>query len=167
MVHLPASVQKSEEATVALSRDWKDRSISDSVPLLNILLCTLERLGEGKNALARKVFLTIGQVAQTLGPGDRRDYLVDNFIPLIAKFPKIPSEDLITHLKGGWLSSAEFLLVCESVEINDDPETLTSVGSFIKEIFLEDPLVNYSLATVLLAIVPKVLEDSEVGVPFI
>ena len=35
MLHLPSATQGGEEAAVALSRDWKDRSLLDSVPLIN------------------------------------------------------------------------------------------------------------------------------------
>jgi hypothetical protein len=59
-------------------------------------------------------------VAKVVGAGDKRDYLVENFLPLIAKFPTIPSEYLIQNLKRHPLSSSEFLLVCESIEINEN-----------------------------------------------
>lgn len=111
--------------------------------------------------------MIIAQVALIVGPGDRRDYLVDNFIPMIAKFPTIPAEYLILHLRNGWFSSAEFLLICESVEINSNVETLTIVGGLLKELFLEDPLINHSLASVLLAVTPKVVHNNDFGIPFI
>ncbi len=51
----------------------------------------LEKLGEGKSIMARKIYMSIAFIAKNVGPGDKRDYLVENFLPIIAKFPTIPS----------------------------------------------------------------------------
>lgn len=56
--------------------------------------------------MARKIYLVISQIAKDVGAGDKRDYLVENFLPLIAKFPTIPSEYLIQHLKRHPLSAS-------------------------------------------------------------
>jgi hypothetical protein len=86
--------------------------------LFNELITILENLGSIHSTMAGKVYLMIAEVAKVVGPGDKRDYLVENFLPLIAKFPTIPSQYLIMNLKRTPLSGSEFLLVCESIEIN-------------------------------------------------
>lgn len=68
--------------------------------------------------MARRIYTAVAQVAKAIGPGDKRDYLVENFLPLVSKFPTIPSEHLILHLKRSPLSYAEYLLICEVIDIN-------------------------------------------------
>ena len=72
--------------------------------LLNELLYVLERLADSKSPMARKVFLAISQIARDVGEGDKLDYLIQNFLPIIARFPAIPSERLVLHLRHSPLS---------------------------------------------------------------
>jgi hypothetical protein len=100
------------------------------------LIRVLERLGEGHSVLASKIYQFLTNITKSVGPGDKRDYLVENFTPLVSKFTTIPTEYLIQHFKNIPLSHAEFLLVCESIEINKSPQTLISVGLHLKGMFL-------------------------------
>ena len=54
--------------------------------------------------MARKVYLIVAQVAKEVGDGDKLDYLVHNFLPVIAKYPNIPSEKMVLHLNHSPLS---------------------------------------------------------------
>lgn len=78
----------------------------------------------------------MAQVAKMVGTGDKRDYLVENFLPIIPKFPSIPAELLIQHLRRCPLSSSEYLLVCESIQATQSVETFVTVGNFLKSLFL-------------------------------
>jgi hypothetical protein len=93
--------------------------------------------------MARKIYLAMVQVAKSVGAGDKRDYLVENFLPLIPKFPSIPAELLVQHLRRSPLSSSEYLLVCESLQASESTETSIAVGIFLKSLFLENPLLNF------------------------
>lgn len=44
--------------------------------LFNELIVILERLGEGRNNMARKIYQSIVLIAKNVGAGDKRDYLV-------------------------------------------------------------------------------------------
>jgi hypothetical protein len=79
---------------------------------LNELVELLEKLAESRSGMARRVFQTVVGVARNAGPGDKRDYLVDNFLPLIPRFPSMPAELLIQHLRRSPLSHSEYLLIC-------------------------------------------------------
>lgn len=112
MLYLPAVAEQNEEAAQALERPWYSRTLPEFACLLCELVGLLERLGESRSAMARRVYLALVQVAKGVGAGDKRDFLVDNFIPLIPKFPAIPTHLLIPHLRRTPLSSAEYLLAC-------------------------------------------------------
>lgn len=62
--------------------------------------------------MARRVFQSVVGVAKNAGQGDKRDYLVDNFLPLVSRFPSMPTELLIQHLRRSPLSHSEYLLIC-------------------------------------------------------
>jgi hypothetical protein len=85
---------------------------------------------------------------------------------MIGKFPTIPSEYFIQHYKEKYLSSSDFLLICEAIEINEDISTLTSVGYVLKDIMLKDIVVNFYLATLICEIAKKSIIN-EVGIDFI
>jgi hypothetical protein len=91
------------------------KTLSSFAMLFNELIVILEKLGEERSNIARKVYMMISLIAKNVGLGDKRDYLVENFLPLISKFPAIPSEHIIQHLKRTPLSNSEFLLVCEVI----------------------------------------------------
>lgn len=112
------------------------RTLPEFATLLNELIVILERLGSERSSMASKIYQSITFIAKSIGAGDKRDYLVENFLPLISKFPTIPTEYFIQHLKSTQMSNAEFLLVCESIEINESITTLVSVGTSIKGLFL-------------------------------
>jgi hypothetical protein len=136
MLFLPDVIEQNDESLGVLSRKWEKRSLPHFVTLFNELIVILEKLGDSKNAMARRIYMVVASIAKIVGPGDKKDYLVENFLPLIAKFPTIPSEILIQHLKRHPLSCSEFLLICESIEINENTETHVAVGVFLKAIFL-------------------------------
>ena len=56
--------------------------------------------------MARRIYQSISQIAKNVGVGDKRDYLVENFLPLLTKFPTIPTEYLIKHLRRVPLSNS-------------------------------------------------------------
>lgn len=143
------------------------KTVPEFATLLNELIVILERLGEEHSSMASKIYQCLTIIAKNVGPGDKRDYLVENFLPLVSKFPTIPTEYLIQHLKRIPLSHAEFLLVCECVEINQSTKTLISVGIFLKGLFLENPLLNFYVSPMLKEVIQKVIKDTEEGVPFV
>ena len=65
--------------------------------------------------MARRVYLIIAQVAKDIGSGDKLDYLVLNFLLVIAKYPSIPSERMILHLRHSPLTEGEYMLICSSI----------------------------------------------------
>ena len=58
-----------------------------SAELINILT----KLAYKKSPIARQVFAVICKIVEVIGPGDKRDYLVENFLPLVSMFPTMPS----------------------------------------------------------------------------
>ena len=86
--------------------------------------------------MARRVFQAIVGVTRNVGNGDKRDYLVENFLPLVPRFPSIPAEILIQHLRHSPLSHSEYLLVCETLQASNSVATAISIGSFLKTLFL-------------------------------
>lgn len=117
--------------------------------------------------MARRVYLAVVHVASRVGAGDKRDFLVDNFLPLIPKFPAIPAHILIPYLRRSPLSSSEYLLVCESMQACDSIESAIALGTFLKALFLENPLLNFNLSTLLKEVAGKVSEDEDAGANFI
>jgi hypothetical protein len=86
--------------------------------------------------MARGVFQAIVGVTRTVGNGDKRDYLVENFLPLVPRFPSIPAEMLIQHFRHSTLSHSEYFLVCETLQASDSVATAISIGKFLKNLFL-------------------------------
>ena len=104
MINLPVVIENNEESVTILSRNWKKRSVESFVLLINELVLILERLGQIKSHMAKKVYSVITEIVKMVGPGDKRDYLVEQFLPIISKFPKIPIEYFISSLKNTHLS---------------------------------------------------------------
>ncbi len=91
MLYIPEVVEKTEECLAIFQRKWYEKTLPQFSNLFNELIVILEKLGEGKSIMARKIYMSIAFIAKNVGPGDKRDYLVENFLPIIAKFPTIPS----------------------------------------------------------------------------
>lgn len=134
---------------MVLSRNWEKRRMFQFSMLLNDLIYILERLAGAKSAMARRVYDIIAQIAKDIGEGDRLDYLVLNFLPIIAQFPAIPSERLILHLRHSPLSEGEYLLTCSSIEVCQDIDAMLAIGNFLRHLFIDNPLLNYYLLPLL------------------
>lgn len=117
--------------------------------------------------MARRVFQAVVGVARSVGAGDKRDYLVENFLPFVPRFPSVPAELLIQHLRRSPLSHSEYLLVCETLQASQSVATAIAVGNFLKSLFLENPLLNFSLGRLLKEVAEKVMGEEEAGVPFL
>ena len=91
MLYVPNVILQKEESLKILERNWEKRNMRQFSVLLNNLIGILEKLGDGKSAMAPKIYLILTQIAQEVGQGDKFDYLIQNFIPIISKFPSIPS----------------------------------------------------------------------------
>jgi hypothetical protein len=149
MLFLPPVVEQNEEAAQVFDRKWHARTLPEFATLLNELVELLERLGESRNSMARRVFQAVVSVARSVGAGDKRDYLVDNFLPFVPRFPSVPAELLIQHLRRSPLSQAEYMLVCETLQASESVGTAIAVGNFLKSLFLENPLLNFNLGRLL------------------
>lgn len=91
MLYIPDIIDKTEECLAIFQRKWYEKTLPEFSNLFNQLIVILEKLGQGKSIMARKIYMAIASIAKKVGPGDKRDYLVENFLPLIARFPTIPS----------------------------------------------------------------------------
>lgn len=76
MVIMPTVIEQNEECLIVLSRNWEKRNLPQFAILFNELILVLERLGEEKSPMARQIYTVVAQVAKSIGPGDKRDYLV-------------------------------------------------------------------------------------------
>lgn len=61
------------------------------VTLANELMYILEKLAKHKSPMAKQVYSVLCNLVEEVGSGDKRDYLVECFMPLISLFPTIPS----------------------------------------------------------------------------
>lgn len=91
MLFLPDVVEQNEEAAQVFDRKWYNRTLPEFATLLNELVELLEKLAESRSGMSRRVFQSVVGVARNAGQGDKRDYLVDNFLPLVPRFPSMPA----------------------------------------------------------------------------
>jgi hypothetical protein len=96
---MPDVVEQNVDSLAIFTRNWDTRRLWPFATLLNELIRVLEKLAEGKSPMARKIHTILSQIAKEVGEGDKLDYLVANFLPIIAKVPSIPSEHIILNLK--------------------------------------------------------------------
>lgn len=106
MFFLPEIIDQNEEAYQVFEKKWNIKTLPEFATLFNELIVILERLGEGRSNMAKRIYQSISQIAKNVGAGDKRDYLVENFLPLLTKFPTIPTEYLIKHLRRVPLSNS-------------------------------------------------------------
>lgn len=106
MFFLPEIIEQNEESYQVFEKKWNTKTLPEFATLFNELIVILERLGEGRSNMARRIYQSISQIAKNVGVGDKRDYLVENFLPLLTKFPTIPTEYLIKHLRRVPLSNS-------------------------------------------------------------
>jgi hypothetical protein len=91
MYFLPDIIDENEESFHVFEKKWYSRTLPEFATLFNELITILEKLGEGRSNMARRIYQSIALIAKNVGVGDKRDYLVENFLPLLARFPTIPT----------------------------------------------------------------------------
>jgi len=99
--------------------------------------------------------MEVSRIMRSLPRGEKKEYLLQNIVLTVSKFPTIPIENVIQHLKGEYVSSCEFLLICESIETTQNAVTLLEVGRLVGSVFCEQPLLNFYAVTLLKEIVGK------------
>lgn len=76
MIYMPAVIEQNQECLALLNRNWEKRTLPQFAILFNQLILVLEKLGEEKSPMARRIYTAVAHVAKAIGPGDKRDYLV-------------------------------------------------------------------------------------------
>ena len=76
MFYIPQVIEQNEESLHVFEKKWQNKTLPQFATLFNELIVILQRLGEGRNNMASKIYQSIVFIAKNVGAGDKRDYLV-------------------------------------------------------------------------------------------
>ena len=56
---------------------------------------------------------------------------------------------MILHLRHSPLTEGEYLLICSSIEVCQDVEAMLAIGIFLRQLFIDNPLLNYNMLSLI------------------
>lgn len=129
MSYMPELIEENEDYLINFKKGWKERKFLEYIHLIDQILLILEELAGEKNTMARKVYQIIIEIMDAVYDNDdKREYLVKNFVTVLPKFPKIPTQYLIEVYKEGTLKTSDLELVNFSINLSQDISCLTRIA---------------------------------------
>ena len=79
--------------------------------------------------MARKVYQVIIKIMDSVYDHDeKREYLVRNFVTVLPKFPKIPTQYLIEAFKEDFLKTSDLEFILFSLNLSQDINCLSHIS---------------------------------------
>lgn len=89
----------------------------------------------------------------------KKEYLVENFLPLISQYPKMPSQYFIENYTDNSLDASDYDLIKTAVHSSEDVEGLTKIGEVLLRIFNSHGVQNAYIAPLIYSVAKKVASD--------
>ena len=117
--------------------------------------------------MARKMYQILIEIMEIIFViEDKREYLVRGFSTLISRFPKIPTQHLMTSYKESNISTADLEFVFISLQNAPDLGSTIKIAEVLLKIFNKQANINHFLGPVIYKVCKKTLQE-DVGRLFI